>query len=163
MYKRQHLHRERADLSALAREVAAELTTRDPDRTVEFRIADGLRTEGDPHLIRLVLQNLLGNAFKFTAQRSDAVITMTGEHRRGVDVFTIADNGAGFDMRYAHKLFDPFQRLHSTAEFEGTGIGLAIVHRIVVRHGGRIRAEAAPGRGAAFRFSLTPAPADWEI
>ena len=160
---RTQLRREHTDLSALARDVAGELTAAYRERTAEFRIADGLVTQGDPHLIRLVLQNLLGNAFKFTAHKPDAVIELGMTRQQGVDVFTVRDNGAGFDMQYAHKMFDPFQRLHSASEFEGTGIGLAIVHRIVVRHGGQIRAEGTPGEGAVFRFSLTPAPADWEI
>jgi PAS domain S-box-containing protein len=157
------LRRERTDITALAREVVAELRGTDPDRTTETVIADALAVQGDSHLIRLVLQNLLGNAWKFTAHTPDAVIRLSKEHRDGVDVFAVQDNGAGFDMRYAHKLFDPFQRLHSASDFEGTGIGLAIVHRIVTRHGGQIDAEGAPGQGASFRFSLTPAPAGWEI
>jgi len=159
---RTQLRREHTDLSALARDVAGELTAAYRERTAEFRIADGLVTQGDPHLIRLVLQNLLGNAFKFTAHKPDAVIELGMTRQQGVDVFTVRDNGAGFDMQYAHKMFDPFQRLHSASEFEGTGIGLAIVHRVLTRHGGRIVAEGAVGEGAAFRFSLTPAPADWE-
>jgi PAS domain S-box-containing protein len=160
---RSQLHRERADLSALAREVVAELAAAEPGRTIEVDIPDGLVAQGDPHLIRLVLQNLLGNAWKFTAHTPDALVTLGVRSQEGVDVFSVRDNGAGFDMKYAHKMFDPFQRLHSAGEFEGTGIGLAIVHRIITRHGGRIRAEGAPGAGATFRFSLTPAPADWEI
>jgi PAS domain S-box-containing protein len=160
---RTQLHRERADLSALAREVVTELTASEPDRRVKFDIPDGLVAQGDPHLIRLVLQNLLGNAWKFTAHTPDAAITLGVRTQQGVDVFSVRDNGAGFDMDYAYKMFDPFQRLHSSGEFEGTGIGLAIVHRIITRHGGRIRAEGVPGAGATFRFSLTPAPADWEI
>jgi PAS domain S-box-containing protein len=160
---RTQLRREHTDLSALARDVAGELATTHPQRTAEFRIADGLVAQGDSHLIRLVLQNLLGNAFKFTEHEPHAVIELGMARQQGVEVFTVRDNGAGFDMRYAHKMFDPFQRLHSGSEFEGTGIGLAIVHRIVIRHGGQILAEGTPGEGAAFRFSLTPSPADWEI
>jgi len=160
---RSQLRRERTDLTELAGEVAAELATQDPGRSVELDIADDLVALGDPHLIRLVLQNLLGNAWKFTAHRDHPVITMSVHRQDGVDVFTVRDNGAGFDMDFAHKMFDPFQRLHSTAEFEGTGIGLAIVHRIVARHGGQVRAEGATGQGATFRFSLAPSPAGWEI
>jgi PAS domain S-box-containing protein len=160
---RTELRRDRADLSALGREVIAELRARDPDRAVDVIIPDGMVAPGDPHLIRLVLQNLLGNAWKFTAQTAGPVIRMSRDTQDGIDVFTVRDNGAGFDMRYAQKLFSPFQRLHSTNDFEGTGIGLAIVHRIVTRHGGQIRAEGRPGHGASFRFSLTPAPDGWEI
>ena len=159
---RSQLRRAHTDLTALAREVAAELAAREPGRTVEFDLPDGLVAHGDPHLIRLVLQNLLGNAVKFTAHQPEPRISMSAEQHQGVEVFTVSDNGAGFDMRYAAKIFDPFQRLHSNAEFEGTGIGLAIVHRVVTRHGGRIRAEGAVGRGATFRFSLTPAPPGWQ-
>jgi PAS domain S-box-containing protein len=160
---RVELRREPTDLTALAREVAAELCGRDPQRHVDLVIADGLITQGDPHLIRLVLQNLLGNAWKFTAHKNDAAIHLSQEQCDGVDVFAVRDNGAGFDMRFAHKLFDPFQRLHSATDFDGTGIGLAIVHRIVTRHGGQIRAESVPGEGATFWFSLTPAPAGWVL
>jgi PAS domain S-box-containing protein len=160
---RTRLRCEPTDLSALAREVAADLAGNDPHRTVELRIPDGLRTLGEPHLIRLVLQNLLGNAWKFTGRRPDAMIEVGRALQQGVEVFIVRDNGAGFDMRYVDKIFDPFQRLHAESEFEGTGIGLAIVHRIVTRHGGQIRADSAPGEGTAIRFSLTPSPADWEI
>ena len=133
--------------------VAAELRDIDPLRAVDISVADGLVAHGDPHLIRLVLRNLLGNAWKFTARRDPAVIQVAATGPDGT-VFTVRDNGAGFDMRYVAKLFDPFQRLHSTSDFEGTGIGLAIVHRIVRRHGGRIWAEGEVGRGAAFFFTL---------
>jgi PAS domain S-box-containing protein len=160
---RSQLRRERTDLTALAREVAAELEARDPARAVAFDLPDGLVAHGDPHLIRLVLQNLLGNAVKFTAHEPEPRISMRAEQQQGVDVFTVSDNGAGFDMRYAPKMFDPFQRLHSNVEFEGTGIGLAIVHRVVTRHGGQIRAEGVPGQGATFRFSLTPSPTGWQL
>jgi PAS domain S-box-containing protein len=160
---RTELHRQRTDLTALAREVIAELRARDPDRSVGVTIADSMVAQADPHLVRLVLHNLLSNAWKFTASRPNAWIRMSAETRGGVDFFSVADNGAGFDMRYAHKLFDPFQRLHSAAEYEGTGIGLAIVHRIVTRHGGKISADASPGNGATFRFSLAPARSDREV
>jgi signal transduction histidine kinase len=160
---RSQLRRERTDLTALAREVAAELISSDPARSVRFEIADGLVAPGDPHLIRLVLQNLLGNAFKFTAPRADAVIVVDVENQGGVDVFVVGDNGAGFETGHAERMFDPFQRLHPAGEFEGTGVGLAIVRRIVTRHGGQITAAGAPGEGAAVRFSLSPGPACWEI
>jgi signal transduction histidine kinase len=143
--------------------VVAELRGREPDRSPDIVIPDGLVAQGDPHLIRLVLQNLIGNAWKFTVHEPDATIRLAQEQRDGVAVYSVQDNGAGFDMRFAHKLFDPFQRLHAATDFEGTGIGLAIVHRIVTRHGGQIRAESAPGEGATFRFSLTPAPAGWVL
>ena len=150
---RVELRREQVDLSAVVRDVVAELRDADPDRRVEIAVADGLTARGDPHLIRLVLINLLGNAWKFTARRDPAVIEVDGleEDRH---VFVVRDNGAGFDMRYVAKLFDPFQRLHSTADFEGTGIGLAIVQRIVQRHGGRIWAESEIDHGTAFYFTL---------
>jgi PAS domain S-box-containing protein len=160
---RVELRRDRADLTALADEVIADLRAANPDRHIDVSIADSLVAPGDPDLIRLVLQNLLGNAWKFTAQRPGAAISVTAGQQDGVEVFMVQDNGAGFDMRYADKLFSPFQRLHSTTEFEGTGIGLAIVQRIVTRHGGQIRANGVPGQGATFRFSLTPAPAGWEL
>jgi PAS domain S-box-containing protein len=160
---RVELRRDRADLTALADEVIADLRAANPDREIDVSIADSLVAPGDPDLIRLVLQNLLGNAWKFTAQRPGAAISVTAGQQDGVEVFMVQDNGAGFDMRYADKLFSPFQRLHSTTEFEGTGIGLAIVQRIVTRHGGQIRANGVPGQGATFRFSLTPAPAGWEL
>ncbi len=160
---RTEIHRERTDVTALAREVAAEFAAADPGRAVTFEIADGMTAPGDPHLIRLVLQNLIGNAVKFTSKRPDAVISLGAENQDGVDVFWVHDNGAGFEMRHAHRMFDPFQRLHPAGEFEGTGIGLAVVHRVVTRHGGQIAATGAPGAGAVVRFSLTPGPTGWEI
>ena len=151
---RVELRRKQVDISELAWDVIAELRDAYPEREVQARVADGLTAGGDAHLIRLVLRNLLGNAWKFTARSEPAVIEVdgTGPDRQ---VIVVRDNGAGFDMRYAAKLFDPFQRLHSTSDFEGTGIGLAIVHRIVHRHGGRIWAEGEVGNGAAFFFTLT--------
>jgi PAS domain S-box-containing protein len=154
---RVELHREDVDLSAIALDVIAELRDAEPDRQVQVAVADGLATTGDPRLIRLVLINLLGNAWKFTARRLPAVIEVdaVGHDRQ---VFVVRDNGAGFDMRYAAKLFDPFQRLHSNSDFEGTGIGLAIVQRIVQRHGGRIWADSEIEIGTSFYFTLATAP-----
>jgi PAS domain S-box-containing protein len=149
------LNRTRVDISALAREVIDQLRITEPDRQVEAIIGDALVTTGDSHLIQLALDNLLSNAWKFTSKREQAVISVGGIRRDGEQVFFVRDNGAGFDMRYADKLFDPLQRLHTVADFEGNGIGLAIVHRIVSRHGGRIWAESEPGKGAVFYFTFT--------
>jgi PAS domain S-box-containing protein len=151
------LTREPTDLSSLAHEVAGELRATDPGRDVAIDIADGLYTVGDPRLLRMALQNLMANAWKFTRDREGPRITVGQEHREGETLFFVADNGAGFDMRYASKLFTAFQRLHSTSEFEGTGIGLATVQRIIHRHGGDICAQASPGDGATFFFTLAPA------
>ena len=142
------------DLTAMAHEVAAELTAAEPERQVSMVVQDGLHTHADPQLLRLLLQNLISNAWKFTGRSSRPVVEMARCERDGESMFVVRDNGAGFDMRYADKLFTAFQRLHPAAEFEGTGIGLAIVARIVHRHGGRVFAEAAPDQGASFYFSL---------
>jgi PAS domain S-box-containing protein len=151
---RAELNRSAIDLSALAGEITAELSAADPGRNVTVHIADNLRCTGDPQLLRLALRNLLGNARKFSAKAPRARIDVGQADVDGEDVFFVRDNGAGFDMRYASKLFSAFQRLHSAADFEGTGVGLATVQRIVSRHGGRIYAEAEPGKGATFYFTL---------
>lgn len=156
------LTRARADISALARQIIGELRSAEPHRQVEAVIDDALVTTGDSHLIQLALDNLLSNAWKFTGKREHATIDVGAVRQDGEHVFFVRDNGAGFDMRYAAKLFDPLQRLHTAAEFEGTGIGLAIVHRIVSRHGGRIWAESEPGKGAAFFFTFTPSGTNLE-
>ncbi len=148
------LRRTRVDLSELARSVLAELARRDAGRTVETQVQDGLLADADGRLIQVALENLLGNAWKFTAKAPGAKITFGAEPRDGRAVYVVRDNGAGFDMSYADKLFSPFQRLHSDAEFSGTGIGLATVYRIVDRHGGRVWAEGAVGRGASVYFTL---------
>jgi light-regulated signal transduction histidine kinase (bacteriophytochrome) len=142
------------DLSGLARTVACGLQERDSGRKVEFTIAGGVRVVGDANLLRVVLENLLGNAWKFTAKREDARIEFGVETGGGGPVYWVRDNGAGFDTKYADKLFSPFQRLHSASEFPGAGIGLATVQRIVRRHGGRVWAESAAGQGTAIRFTL---------
>lgn len=142
------------DLSTIAQEVVEELREREPCRTVEFRIADGLLAECDADLVKIILDNLLGNAWKFTARKAQAVVEFGAVGQNGQTVYFVRDNGVGFDMRYAEKLFMPFQRLHGE-EFEGTGIGLATVARIIYRHGGRIWAEGVPDAGATFFFTLS--------
>jgi PAS domain S-box-containing protein len=154
------LNRSDVDVSAIAAAVVSELREAEPDRVVEIAVAEDLHSLGDPHLVRLVLANLIGNAWKFTAKASRAVIEVGALDKDGERVFTVRDNGAGFNMEYAAKLFEPFQRLHSRGEFDGSGLGLAIVARIVRRHGGRIWAEGEPGRGAAFFFTLIPSLED---
>jgi signal transduction histidine kinase len=142
------------DLTATARDVATELRAAEPARSVEIVVQDGLRAVGDPALLRAVLANLLGNAWKFTAGRSDARVEIGRlDDERGPGMF-VRDNGAGFDMKYADRLFGAFQRLHRADEFPGTGLGLATVERIVSRHGGRIWAEGRPGDGATFYVSI---------
>ncbi len=145
--------RESVDLSALSALVVAELERAHPERKVAVTIAEGLRASGDARMLRIVLDNLLGNAWKFTARTAAPRIEVGGDGR---ELF-VRDNGAGFDMAFAGKLFAPFQRLHSTEEFAGTGIGLATVQRIIHRHGGTVRADSAPGQGATFRFTLPSA------
>jgi PAS domain S-box-containing protein len=149
------LQRARVDLSATAEAILDDLRLRDPDRAVTTHVQRGLTAVGDRTLLRIVLENLLENAWKFTANRSDAEIRFSGEPQAdGSTTFCVSDNGAGFDMAYAGKLFGAFQRLHTQAEFPGTGIGLANVQRIVARHGGRVWAKGEPGAGAAFHFTL---------
>ncbi len=148
------LRREEVDLSALAQEIAAELRRAQPGREVEFTVASGLRTHGDPKLLRIALENLLGNAWKFTGKRSGARIEFGMTHRDSGAAYFVRDNGVGFDMAYAGKLFGAFQRLHDSREFPGTGIGLATVQRVIHRHGGKVWAEGKVEKGATFYFSL---------
>ena len=157
---RAELRRDDVDLTAVAHAVAAELRAAHPDRAVELRIAAGLRVRGDERLLRLVIENLLGNAWKFTAgcrlatiEVGSAAVAPPDAPRAGTAYF-VRDNGAGFDMAHADKLFEPFQRLHTITEFPGTGIGLASVHRIIRRHGGHVWARGAVGRGATVYFTL---------
>ena len=151
---RADLQRTRVDLSKTAGGVVAELARVEPDRQVEIRIADGVVVEGDQALLQLVLENLLGNAFKFTSKTKNARVEFGVEQQDGVPSYFVRDNGAGFDKAYAHNLFGAFQRLHSEAQFPGTGIGLATVQRIIHRHGGRVWAEGTVDGGATFRFTL---------
>ncbi len=142
------------DLSAQAREIAAELGQIDPQRAVSFSIAPGMLAQGDPTLLRILLENLLGNAWKFTARAHPARIEFGVRRHAAGDQFFIRDNGVGFDSAFSGKLFQPFQRLHGLDEFPGSGIGLATVSRIAGRHGGRAWAEGSPDAGATFYFTL---------
>lgn len=148
------LHRERVDLSALARAVVAELQESEPGRVADVVVQGDLMALGDPTLLRVALDNLLGNAWKFTGKRDAAHIVFGAQQQDGETTYFVRDDGAGYDPTYADKLFGAFQRLHSTAEFPGTGIGLATVQRIIRRHGGRIWAEGQVNLGATFFFTL---------
>lgn len=142
------------DLSEIARAEAARLKEREPGRQVEFSIIPGVVAFGDRNLLGLVLQNLMGNAFKFTSKNPAASIEFGLFRQNGVPVYFVRDNGAGFDMRYVDKLFSAFQRLHTDKEYSGTGIGLATVQRIIQRHDGKIWVEGEVNRGASFYFTL---------
>lgn len=151
---RAEMTREPVDVSALTESIIADLRREFPEREVEVVIEPGILVEGDSKLLHIALDNLLSNAWKFTGQRRPARIEFGLREVGGERACFVRDNGAGFDMAYANKLFGPFQRLHAPTEFPGTGIGLAIVHRIILRHGGRIWVEAAVGNGATFYFTL---------
>jgi light-regulated signal transduction histidine kinase (bacteriophytochrome) len=151
---RSELRRAPLDVGLLAASTVAELRRRDPGREVEVRIAEGLDACGDRRLLAIALENLVGNAWKFTSRKPRARIEVGCEVQDGEAVYFVRDDGAGFDMAYAGKLFGAFQRLHEASEFEGTGIGLATAHRVISRHGGRIWAEGRPGEGATFFFTL---------
>lgn len=147
-------HPEEINLSRMAQQVLTDLRIASPERSVACAIDEGLTACGDPVLVRVALQNLLENAWKFTAGNPDALIEVGSETADGETVFFVRDNGVGFDMAHAGKMFGTFRRLHRDDEFEGTGIGLATVKRIIERHGGRVWAEGEPGRMAIFRFTL---------
>jgi two-component system, NtrC family, sensor kinase len=151
------LKRDLVDLAAIASAVFEELKKKEPDRRVELCVAGELLAEADGRLMRVAFDNLVGNAWKFTAKAASGRIDLGAEQKPEGPVFFIRDNGAGFDMSYAERLFRPFQRLHTESDFPGTGIGLATVHRIIDRHGGRIWAEGEVGRGAAFYFTIPTA------
>jgi PAS domain S-box-containing protein len=151
---RSEMRSERIDLTALAEAVFAELREHEPGRKVNFTARPGLSAEGDPPLIRVVLENLLGNAWKFTSKKPEAEISFDRTEVTGRPAFVVRDDGAGFDMAYAGKMFGAFQRLHSDREFTGTGVGLATVQRVLRRHGGDVWAEGTVGRGATFFFTL---------
>jgi len=150
----QPIARQPVNLSQLAGFVAEDLQREAPQRRVNVDIEPGLQVQGDPTLLRVMLENLLGNAWKYTARAGEPQILFGRERTPRGEVFVVRDNGAGFDMRFADRLFSVFQRLHSASDFKGTGVGLASVRRIVRRHGGDIWAEAEVGRGASFYFTL---------
>ncbi len=151
---RSELRRDDVDLSALVKGVVVEVQEREPARRVGVTVQEGVHVRGDARLLRVGLVNLVGNAFKFTRNEPDPRVEFGVTSGADGRVYHVRDNGAGFDMAYAGRLFQPFQRLHTLAEFEGTGIGLATLQRIVHRHGGRVWAEGAPGQGATFYFTL---------
>jgi len=146
--------RESVDLSAMVREIADQLVRSQPERMVVFRITEGMTVRGDVRLLRVVLENLIGNAWRFSEPTKDALIEFYPTELEGRLAFAVRDNGVGFDMAYADKLFAPFQKLHRNDEFNGRGIGLAIARRIINRHGGKIQAEAELGKGATFTFTV---------
>jgi light-regulated signal transduction histidine kinase (bacteriophytochrome) len=151
------ISRDRTDISGIVRDVAEELKRAHPSRQATIHVEDDLVAEADSRLMRVVFENLLGNAWKYTAKVPMSTIHVGRQRSEAATVFFVGDNGAGFDMRYADRLFRPFQRLHSDSDFSGTGIGLATVHRIIERHGGRIWAESGVDQGATFYFTIPPA------
>lgn len=151
---RKEPHREKFDLSAMVQSIVAELQMSSPERRVDFTIAEGVMCNGDSGLLQVAMANLIGNAWKYTGNRDAAHIEFGVVKTEGRPTYYVRDNGAGFDMKEAHRLFGAFQRLHGKDEFEGTGIGLATVQRIIQRHGGRIWAEGKVGEGATFFFTL---------
>jgi PAS domain S-box-containing protein len=151
---RAEMHRESIDLSQMATTIASELHSNQPERKVDFVVAPRLQAEGDMRLMRVVLENLIGNSWKFTSRRESGCIEVGRTDANGHSAFFVRDNGAGFDPTHASKLFGAFQRLHAMSEFPGTGIGLATVQRIIHRHGGKVWAEGAVGKGATVYFTL---------
>ena len=151
---RTEIRREDVDLSAQAHAIADECRRTQPEREAEFVIADGVVASGDTHLLRAVLENLIGNAWKFTGKHPGARIEFGTTEHESKKTYFVQDNGAGFEMEYSDKLFGAFQRLHTADEFEGTGIGLATVRRIINRHGGEVWAEGQLEKGATFYFTL---------
>ena len=151
---RAELSRQSVDLNVKAQVIALELKHREPQRKVEFVIEEDVKVDADPKLVRQLLEILIGNAWKFTSRTESVLIRFGAVDKEGKAAYFVSDNGAGFDMAYADKLFSAFHRLHRADEFEGSGVGLAIAQRIVARHGGKIWAESAPGRGATFYFTL---------
>jgi hypothetical protein len=157
-FVRIHLSKARVDLTQIAGEQIERLRASEPERQIEFTVEEGLNAWGDEGLLRVVLENLLANAWKYSSKRERAIIELgSALQPDGEEAFFVRDNGAGFDLRYATKLFAPFQRMHASAEFPGSGIGLATVQRIIYRHGGRIWAEAEVEHGATFYFTLPEA------
>jgi len=151
---RAEMRRERVNLTAMAQAIVADLRKTDGSRRVDCIIEENIEADGDAHLLRVALDNLLGNAWKYTSKHPTARIEFGQAQPNGHRVYFVKDDGAGFDPAYAAKLFGAFQRLHGSSDFPGTGVGLATVQRIVQRHGGRIWAEAAVEKGATFYFTV---------
>jgi len=151
---RHEIRQEKVDLSIMAASALSRLKESEADRTVEQIIASGLNVDGDSHLLQIVLDNLLGNAWKYTGKTREPKIEFGLTEQDGESIYFVRDNGAGFNMIHADKLFGAFQRLHKEGDYPGTGIGLATVQRIIHRHGGRIWAEAEEDNGATFYFTL---------
>jgi signal transduction histidine kinase len=151
---RRSMQRETVDLSSLAKSIARDLSTEEPDRQVEFSIAEGLTADADSGLMKIAMQNLIGNAWKYTSAHDRARIEFGRTDQNGHSAYFVKDDGAGFDPRYVERLFGAFQRLHAATQFPGTGIGLATVQRIIHRHGGQVWAEGGVERGATFYFTL---------
>lgn len=151
---RAEMHPREVDISAMARAIAGDLRRSHPERQVEWRVGEGIKAHGDANLLHIALANLLDNAWKYTRQREEAHIEVDAFARGGETVYYVRDDGAGFDPVHAEKLFQAFQRLHAAEDFEGSGVGLAIVERILARHGGRVWAEAEPESGATFYFTV---------
>jgi light-regulated signal transduction histidine kinase (bacteriophytochrome) len=156
---RAQIHFRNVDLTRLAETILSELQRTHPERSVEYNVLPNLAARGDPRLLQVVLENLLSNAWKYTSKREQAEIEFGAIQEDDQTIFYVRDNGAGFDMAYASKLFGAFQRLHTITEFPGTGIGLATVQRILHRHGGYVWAEAVVNEGATFFFTLPAAEA----
>jgi signal transduction histidine kinase len=146
--------KESVDLSAMVKEIGDELARSEPERQVQLNVVEGVTVLADPKLMRVVMQHLLSNAWKFTAPTENPVVEFYTTEWEGRVAYAVRDNGAGLDLNYADKLFAPFQRLHSQQEFPGIGVGLAIVKRIITRHGGKVKAEGEVGKGATFTFTL---------
>ena len=151
----QELHRQSVNLSAIARKIFEDLKKFDPNRSVEFIVTEEFHADMDPGLARILLENLISNAWKFSSKKERALIELGARKEEGSVIYFIRDNGAGFDMAHVDRLFIPFQRLHSQKEFRGTGIGLATVKRIAEKHGGAVRAESEPQKGATFFFRVS--------
>ena len=145
---------ERVSLSQISAKIAQKLKESEPQRSVNFIIADGLSTYGAGNLLEILLDNIISNAWKFSSKKPQAIIEFGTTERDGKSVYFVKDNGAGFDMKYIDKLFTPFQRLHSMSEFQGTGLGLTIVGRIIARHGGKVWIEGELGKGATVYFYI---------
>jgi light-regulated signal transduction histidine kinase (bacteriophytochrome) len=145
---------ERTDLSQLVQNVFNHQQERDPDRRAKLEVAPNITADVDRRIFEVLITNLLDNAWKYSRQRDEARIRFAHDRSAGYSVYSISDNGAGFDMKHADRLFTPFSRLHKAEDFDGIGIGLATVQRIIARHGGRIWAKSAPGAGATFYFTL---------